>query len=162
MPNNLPRGDIQIIRLSAPVRLAVPSLLLSSLQKNAIGFSFEPGLLGSFLGASLALLSAFIGIALYPLLGGASLILAAWGIGSTGVVMILNGARGMAFVKPLCTRCRLMPVIVDHEATHLSGVHSDGEIWEEARRRYTVDSLHMADDPSICSFCPIAKRLGQH
>jgi hypothetical protein len=82
-----------------------------------------------------------------------------WLFGSAGVVMVANGVRPSAFVKPICVKCRLLPVIKEHEAIHLAGVESDDEVWEEMRTRHSCESLGLDGDPSICSFCPIPRRL---
>ena len=84
-----------------------------------------------------------------------------WLVGTTGLVMVVSGLRPIAFVKPICTRCRLLPIILEHEAIHLSGVAREGEVWTSMRQRHSVESLKLEGDPKICSFCPIPKRLGE-
>lgn len=84
-----------------------------------------------------------------------------WLLGTTGLVMIVSGLKPLAFVKPICTRCRLLPVIVEHEAIHLTGVIREEEVWASMRQRHSVESLKLGGDPVICSFCPIPKRLSE-
>ena len=144
------------------VRLLIPSLLVTSFPKNAIGFSFESGRTGAVMGALALGASLVVGGMLYQVLGVLGAVLPLWAIGTTGAVMLLNSRRPMAFVKPLCSGCRLLPVIKEHEAIHLSGVESDAEVWGQMRSRYSCESLSLDGDPSICSFCPIPKRLEEH
>ena len=75
--------------------------------------------------------------------------------------MIVCSLRPTAFVKPICLKCRLLPVIEEHEAIHLSGVSSENEVWESMRSRHSVESLSLSGDPAICPFCPIPKRLSR-
>ena len=152
-------GDVKVVRLSLAVRLAVPSLLVSSLPRRARGFSFEGGRAGAGLGGALLTGAGLLGWALYPIAGRLGALLSAWLLGGTGAVMLYNASRKLAFVKPLCMGCRLLPVIEEHEALHLSGVESDDQIWREMRTRYSCESLSLDGDPAICSFCPIPKRL---
>ena len=84
-----------------------------------------------------------------------------WLIGTTGVAMVVSSLVPLAFVKPICTECRLLPVIVEHEAIHLAGTAREADVWESMRRRHTVESLELDGDPLICSFCPIPKRLSE-
>lgn len=155
-------GDVTLITLSIPVRLAVPALGISSLPKKAIGFSFESGRPGVLTGVLLLGGSLFAGLILQPAMGLAPMLVLYWLIGTTGTVMIFNGTRKMAFVKPLCTNCRLLPIIHEHEATHIDGVRSDSEIWEMVSGKYGGLRLSLEADPAICSFCPIPKRLREH
>ncbi len=115
-------------------------------------------LMGSFLiFASLA-----IGALLYPVAGLLGLAMPVWLLGSAGALMVATALRPMAFVKPLCSGCRLLPVIEEHEAIHLSGEASDEEIWKVMRTRHSCESLGLDGDPGICWFCPIPKRLASH
>jgi hypothetical protein len=154
-------GRLTIVKLSAPVVLLVPSLLIYALPKATRGFSFYPGRLGVALGGSLAAGSVLIGW----LLGGAfapeGAAIAFWLLGTTGVAMVVSTVRPLAFVKPICTRCRLLPIIGEHESLHLSGVVSESEVWSSMRTRHSNASLRVDGDPAICSFCPIPKRLAE-
>src|SRR5207245_11392057 len=113
-------------------------LFITSLPRNAIGFSFERGRFGAFCGALLfaaSILIAFIlsregGIIL-------ALTLAMWLRGGSSVLMIYNSrASSLAFVKPICAGCRLLPVIEEHEAIHLGGVVEVCVVWGESKERY--------------------------
>jgi len=152
-------GRVRVVNLSVPLRVAVPSLFISSLPRGAIGFSFESGLPGAIVGAALVAGSFALGAALFPAAGVLSFAVSFWLIGSTGAVMVYNSSRGLAFVKPLCTGCRLLPIIKEHEGMHVSGIESDGLIWKAMKTRYSFEGLSLGSDPMICSFCPIAKRL---
>ena len=147
------------LRLSKPVRVAVPALWVSSLPRNAIGFSFERGRAGLLLGCFLSLASLGIGAFLFPTAGVLGLILPIWLIGTMGGLMVATALRPLAFVKPLCSGCRLLPVIEEHEAIHLSGEASDDDIWKLMRTRHSSKSLGLQGDPGICWFCPIPNRL---
>ena len=67
--------------------------------------------------------------------------------------------QGVAFVKQMCSTCRLRPIIEEHEKMHLDGESSEEAVWEAARRKYSYDGLGLETDPKIDSFCPIAARL---
>ncbi len=148
--------------LSPILRLFVPALFVSSLPRNAIGFSFERGKAGMALGAFLLGAGMGIGWLLFPAGGVVGLVLSLWLLGTTGALMLATGLKPLAFVKPLCSGCRLLPVIEEHEAIHLSGVEDDGEIWRLMRSRHSCASLSLDGDPAICWFCPIPKRLTEH
>jgi hypothetical protein len=149
---------MRIIQLSLPLRVAIPALMISSLPKRAIGFSFERGRFGSAVGGVLVGAGALVGFLLYGSMGLVGPLIGLWLLGSTGGMMLFNSWRSVAFVKPLCNSCRLLPVIAHHEALHLGGIGSDAEIWSMVRGKVTFDGLGLGD-PAICNFCPIAKRL---
>ncbi len=157
----LARG-MKVVRLTGLVRAAVPALYITSLPRNAIGFSFEGGVFGALCGALLLVASMLIAFVLSRAVG---LLLAfpfsMWLIGGSSVLMIYNSAASsLAFVKPLCSGCRLRPIIEEHEAIHLRGVVQDGLVWREMKKRgYSTESLSLDGDPRICTFCPIPKRL---
>ncbi len=153
---------MRTLNLSIPVRLLIPSLLVTAYPENAIGFSFEGGRWGAALGAGLLGASLGLGALLYPIAGPVGMGLPLWLLGTAGAAIILSSLRPYAFVKPLCSRCRLLPVIQEHEAIHLSGVESDDEVWRSMRSRHSCASLSLDGDPSICWFCPIPRRLKEH
>jgi hypothetical protein len=150
------------VRLTMPIRVLIPSLWVSSLPRNAIGFSFERGRVASLLGGFLAAASVALGFMLYSVAGPLGFVLPIWFMGTTGALLIISALRPFAFVKPLCSGCRLLPVIEEHEAIHLSGEESDAEIWKLMRSRHSCESLGLDGDPGICWFCPIHKRLSEH
>jgi len=90
------------------------------------------------------------------------MVLSFWLLGTTGTVMIAGSTKPLAFVKPICTRCRLLPIIKEHEAIHLSGLAAEVAVWSSMKSRHSVESLALEADPSICWFCPIPKRLSGH
>ena len=155
-------SGMKTLRLTTPLRVLVPSLWVSSLPKNAIGFSFERGSLAALIGGTLLVASVGLGAVLYPVTGILGFVALVWVVGSAGALMVASAYRPLAFVKPLCSGCRLLPVIEEHEAIHLSGEVSDEEIWRVMRTRYSCESLSLNGDPAICSFCPIPKRLSEH
>ncbi len=153
-------AGIRVVNLSLAMRVFVPPLFFSSIPKRAIGFSYPRGRVGLIIGASILGLAFFFGNSLSANFGPLSVLLFLWLLGGSGALLIYNSVgRGVAFVKPLCYTCRLLPVIEEHEAIHLSGAASETACWEDARRRYSYSGLGLAGDPRICSFCPIAKRL---
>lgn len=155
-------GELTTTKLTLGLRLLIPSLLVTALPRNAIGFSFERGRKGAVVGTGLLGASAALGALLYPAAGVAGAVLPLWLTGTSGVAILLNSRRPIAFVKPLCSGCRLLPVIKEHEAAHLSGLESDDDVWRVMKSRYSVASLSLEGDPSICWFCPIPKRLKEH
>src|SRR5271157_689402 len=152
-------GHMKVVRLGLPLRLLVPALLVTALPLGTRAVSYEGGRFGMAAGALIAAGSLAVGWGLYPAAGPAGVFLFFWLLGGAGILLILNGVRPIAFVKPICSRCRLLPIIREHEAIHLSGVESDDRVWEEMRARHSCESLGLDGDPSICSFCPIPRRL---
>jgi len=153
--------SLKVIKLSAPIELAIPSLIFPGLSKSTRGASFYPGVAGAVLGVVLLVASVMIGFLLYPTTGLAGGALAIWLLGTTGVAMVASGFKPVAFIKPICTRCRLLPVIKEHESIHLSGIPGEDAVWKEMKARHSVESLSLKGDPSICWFCPIPKRLSE-
>jgi hypothetical protein len=155
--------DVRFVTLSRAVRLAFPPLLLSSLPKRAIGFSYPSGREGRVLGVALLSMTFLIGFLLSPTLGLPGFLLMAWLTGGTASLMLYNSTVGrVAFVKSYCSTCRLRPLIEEHEAMHLYGEPSEDVVWGETKKKYTYEGLSLANDPKICSFCPIAKKLRTH
>lgn len=152
-------GRLRVVTLSAPLVALMPPLALPTLSKSTRGVSFYPGKVGAALGISLLAGSIFIGTILNGTFGLVVALLPVWLLGTTGAAMFVNGFRPMAFVKPICVRCRLLPVIEEHESIHLSGVTSEKAVWDSMKERHSVESLALAGDPAICTFCPIPKRL---
>jgi len=155
-------SGMMTLSLSKPLRALVPSLWVSSLPRNAIGFSFERGKRAVAIGCFLMGANALLAAILYPAAGLVGVVISVWLVGSTGALMVATGLRPLAFVKPLCSGCRLLPIIQEHEAIHLAGEASDDEVWKLMRTRHSCESLRLHGDPSICWFCPIPKRLSEH
>jgi hypothetical protein len=151
-----------IVNLSLPVVVLIPSLLLYSTPRRTRGISFPPGLTGFAVGMVLVAASLVLGILVGGPLGAEGATLAFWVLCTAGVVMMAGTIRPLAFVKPICTRCRLLPVIKEHEAIHLNGVSCENAVWASMRTRHSVKSLALEGDPTICWFCPIPKRLTGH
>ncbi len=152
-------GTMKVVKLGAFVKILVPALFVSSIPASTRGLSFEGGKIGFSMGALELAGSLIIAWMLLPFAGVWGLAAALWLFGSAGMAMMLNGVEPIAFVKPICVECRLLPIIKEHEAIHLSGVESDQMVWAEMRKRYSCESLELEGDPKICSFCPIPKRL---
>jgi hypothetical protein len=152
-----------VLPLSNLLKVALPPLLISSLPKKAIGFSFPRGAEGKLLGLCLlggTAAISFLATKAYGPFAGLAMI---WLAGGTGVVMIYNSTRhGLAFVKHRCSTCRLRPIIEEHEIMHLNGEPSEEAVWRETRKKYSYEGLWLGTDPKICSFCPIAKRLKEN
>jgi type IV secretory pathway TrbD component len=149
----------KVVEMSWVVRALVPALLLSSLPERTRAVSYEGGRFGFVVGAVIASGSLAVGAVLYKVAWVAGPVVAFWAIGSSGIVMMASAFRPVAFVKPICTRCRLLPIIREHEAIHMSGVEKESEVWDSMKKRYSSESLALRGDPAICSFCPIPKRL---
>jgi hypothetical protein len=153
---------MRVVTLGAPLQVIVPFLGVASLSRSTRGVTLLPGGGGATVGGALIAASAGLGYGLYELTGLLGVILAAWLLGTSGVVTLYASIRPLAFVKPICTRCRLLPIIKEHEAIHLTGVASEKAVWESMKTRHSVVSLGLEGDPAICSFCPIPKRLSEH
>jgi len=150
-----------VVTLSPLLQVAIPSLLAPTFSKSTRGVSFQGGKSGFALGFVVLFASLDIGWLLEGQAGILGYLALFWLVGTTGVVMMVSSLRPLAFVKPICTRCRLLPVIVEHEAIHLTGVAREAEVWASMRQRHSPESLKLEGDPAICSFCPIPKRLGE-
>ena len=154
---------IRVVVLSNLVKLLLPPLFVSSLPKRAIGFSYPSGREGKLIGLALVAATGLVSLLLMTRVGVAGLLLAAWLVGGTAGLIVYNSTREkVAFVKQYCQGCRLRPLIEEHEAMHLRGESSEDVVWAEARKKYSYEGLHLADDPKICTFCPIAKKLRDH
>ncbi len=152
---------MRVVRLTPLLQLAVPGLALPSLSKSVRGLTLFPGRLGLALGALLVFSSALTGALLAGTAGPIGAVLPVWLIGTAGVATVAGSLRPTAFVKPICVKCRLLPIIKEHEALHISGVSSEKSVWGSMRTRHSVETLSLEGDPSICSFCPIPKRLAE-
>ena len=151
---------VVVLPLSKQLRLLLPPLLISSLPRRAIGFSFPRGAEGRLLGVSLLFTTFAVSFLLNSTLGIYPAMAMVWLMGGTGVVILFNSmAQGVAFVKDMCSTCRLRPIIEEHERMHLDGEASEEAVWEAARRKYSYEGLGLGTDPKIHGFCPIAKRL---
>mgnify|MGYP001619573930 CR=1 FL=1 len=156
-------AGITVVTLSTLVKIALPPLFIASLPKRAIGFSYPRGREGQALAISLLVLTVTLLLALSRSLGLLAIPLAFWVVGGTALVVMYNCATpGMAFVKELCSTCRLRPLIEEHEAMHLEGESCECPVWSVTKRRYSYDGLGLGNDPRICSFCPIAKHLKEN
>lgn len=151
-----------MVKITPWLTALVPFFTLASLSKKTRGFTLYPGGGGTALGAALVAAAVAVGYGLYPVTGPAGTALSLWLLGSAGAAVLVASRSPMAFVKPICVRCRLLEVIKEHEAIHLSGVASEKAVWESMRERHSVASLSLESDPSICTFCPIPKRLAEH
>jgi len=151
---------VRFVILSTMVKLAFPPLFLSSLPKRAIGFSYPSGNEGKALGLVLLGVTTSIGLLLEQSIGPLGLLAMVWLTGGTAALMIYNSTQcRVAFLKEYCSECRLRPIIEEHESMHLNGERSEDVVWGETKKKYSYDGLSLAGDPSICSFCPIAKKL---
>ncbi len=154
-------SQMRVVRLSWPLQLLVPALIVPSFSRSTRGFTFYWGRTGVGLGLLVLVSSIAMGVLLIPPTGPWGAVLSFWFIGSAGIAMVASSFRPTALVKPICMKCRLLPVIREHEAIHLSGVSSEKDVWASMRERHSVESLSLAGDPAICSFCPIPKRLSE-
>lgn len=145
-----------------PLQLLVPALIFPSLSSSTRGLTLFPGRMGLALGVLMVASSIFVGLLLAGPTGPWGGVVAFWFLGTAGVATAASALRPTAFIKPICVRCRLLPIIEEHEAIHLSGIVSEREVWASMRTRHTVESLALEGDPSICTFCPIPKRLPEH
>jgi hypothetical protein len=155
-------GRMKVVRLTAPVQILIPALIFPSLSSSTRGITFIPGRFGLLVGVSLVVASVLVGFMLTKPAGILGGFVSVWFLGTAGIATIVGVVRPTAYVKPICVRCRLLPVIKEHEAIHLTGVTSEKQVWASMRTRHSVESLGLEGDPAICSFCPIPKRLAEH
>lgn len=154
-------AGMTVVKLDARMQALVPLLALASLSKGTRGLTLHHGRGALSVGAAMMAASAAIAFELLPT-GPVGPLLSVWLLGTAGGATFAASLRPTAFVKPICLGCRLLPVIREHEAIHLTGVASEEAVWESMRTRHSVASLSLEGDPSICSFCPIPKRLAEH
>ena len=152
---------MKVVRLTVPLRVLVPALALPTLSKSTRGLTLYPGRPGSALGLLLMGASGLVGFMLYAPTGPVGPILSAWLIGTAGGAIFAASLAPTAFVKPICTTCRLLPTIKEHEAIPLAGIGSENAVWSSMKTRHSVESLSLVGDPAICPFCPIPKRLSE-
>ena len=148
--------------MTVPLQILIPALVFPSLSSSTRGITFYPGRFGLVIGITLVGASVFVGFLLTRVAGMIGGFLSVWLLGTAGVATVLGVFTPTAYVKPICVRCRLLPVIKEHEAIHLTGVASEKEVWASMKSRHSVESLGLAGDPAICSFCPIPRRLSEH
>jgi hypothetical protein len=154
-------NNLRVVRLTVPLQLLVPTLLLPAFSKSTRALSLYPGRRGAAIGFALMIASLLVGAILAGPTGPWGGVVCFWFLGTAGVILVVSAVQPTAFVKPICVKCRLLPVIKEHEAIHLSGVASESAVWESMRTRHSVESLALEGDPAICSFCPIPKRLSE-
>ena len=160
VPASSPVEGAVVLPLTRLTRVLLPPLLISSLQKRAIGFSFPRGGEGKVLGLALLVSTGALAYLMDVAFGFFAAVGIVWLMGGTAAVILYNSTRyGLAFVKEMCWDCRLRPIIVEHELMHLQGEPSEEAVWKETKKRYSYDNLGLGTDPKIHSFCPIAKRL---
>jgi hypothetical protein len=152
---------MRVVTLGVPVQLLIPALIFPSISKSTRGLTFYPGRAGLALGAALLLASVAVGALLVRTTGVVGPLLSFWVLGTAGLATLLGAVRPIAYVKPICIRCRLLPIIKEHEAIHLTGVTSEKEVWASMKTRHSCASLGLEGDPAICTFCPIPKRLSE-
>lgn len=151
---------VVVLPLSKVLRVLLPPLFISSLPRRAIGFSFPRGVEGKLLGTALIVGTGALAYLLDSAFGIYAALGIVWLMGGTSVVILYNSTRrGLAFVKEMCSVCRLRPIIEEHEMMHLNGEPSEEAVWREAKKKYSYEGLGLGTDPKIHSFCPIAKRL---
>ena len=154
-------ANLRVVRLSLPLQLFVPALIFPSLSKSTRGLTLYPGRLGLTVGFVLLAASLTVGWLLVGTTGPWGAVVCLWFLGTAGMITIASALRPTAYVKPICVKCRLLPIIKEHEAIHLSGVASESAVWASMKTRHSVESLGLRGDPAICSFCPIPKRLSE-
>lgn len=153
--------DLRVVRLTVLLQLLVPALIFPSLPRSTRGLTFHPGRTGLALGAVMVVSSGVIGLLLVGPTGPWGAVVSFWLLGTAGVATFASALRPTAFVKPICVNCRLLPIIKEHEAIHLSGVARESSVWASMKTRHSVRSLSLEGDPCICAFCPIPKRLAE-
>jgi hypothetical protein len=153
---------MRVVTLSAPLLLLFPALAFPTAPKATRGLTLYPGRGGAAIGTMVLGSAAVLGGLLFGPTYGIGTFLSVWLLGTAGAATLVTAFRPTAFVKPICVRCRLLPVIKEHEAIHLTGVSSEKAVWDSMKSRHSVSSLSLQGDPSICPFCPIPKRLSEH
>ena len=155
-------AGMKVVKLGLGIKVLVPFLALASFSKSTRGLSLYPGRGGVAIGTTLMAAGAAIGYELFASTGAVGALLALWLLGTAGAATLVSSQRPTAFIKPICVQCRLLPVIKEHEAIHLTGVASERAVWASMKTRHSPKGLSLDGDPSICPFCPIPKRLSEH
>ena len=131
-------SNIIVVPLTKLLRVMVPPLFISSLPRTAIGFSFPRGTEGRLLGACLVIATGTLSFLLDKALGVLPALLMVWLMGGTTVIILYNSTRhGLAFVKEMCSTCRLRPIIEEHETMHLNGERSRRWSGWKPRKKYS-------------------------
>ena len=151
---------LKVVTLSPLAYLAVPLLTIPAFPKATRGFALFPGRAGVVVGGALTAAAACLTFLLGSIYGVFALAVF-WAFGTYGLAMAVGSFRPAAFVKPICTKCRLLPVIKEHESIHHCGVPGERDVWSSMKKRHSVESLKLSGDPAICKFCPIPKRLAE-
>jgi len=152
---------MRVVPLGLPVQILIPALIFPSLPSSTRGLTFYPGRGGMALGTALVVASVAVGYLLIRPVGMVGPVVSFWALGTAGVATLVGAVRPTAYVKPICLRCRLLPIIKEHEAIHLTGVTSEKAVWASMKTRHSRSTLSLDNDPAICSFCPIPKRLSE-
>ncbi len=132
----------------------LPFIILASFRKKVLAFTMLKGKTELFVGIALVPSSLIIGRALYLLIGGYAYPLLLWVIGGIGVMMIVHSlSSGLIFVKPMCNSCTFLPLILEHENLHISGIGGEAQVWSKIQKKYDWQKLKKPQQ--ICPHCPI-------
>jgi len=132
----------------------LPFIILVSFRKKVLAFTMLRGKTELFVGIALVPASLIVGRALYLLIGGYAYPLLLWVLGGVGIMMIVHSlSSGLIFVKPMCNSCTFLPLILEHEKLHISGIRDETQVWSKIRKMY--DWHKIRKPKQICSHCPI-------
>lgn len=156
-------GKAKVVRLSWPLRLLVPSLLLRSASKRALGFAYLRDDVTFALAGVVSALWIGVSAVGWGFLGWPSVGLFSWIFGTTAVLLLVNAlGPGVVFIKSLCSTCEFRDLITAHETLHLEGVVSEAKVWSVLRSRFGTDASALKLAATICPHCPIPERLSGH
>ncbi|MFQ6134940.1 MAG: hypothetical protein ACE5KU_03885 [Nitrososphaerales archaeon] len=151
------------MRLSLPILLLVPVLLIRSFPSRAIGFTFVKDKVTIPIVGLVFTSFILVSMMFSMLVGFYGYLLSFWLIGTAWLVMLVNTATdGLIFIKSGCVYCKLRKVIVHHEKLHLEGIASEREVWCILRKKYKSSPTAEAGGSRICSHCPIPVRLNEN
>lgn len=140
--------------LSPLIYAILPFIILVSFRKKVLAFTMMKGKSELYVGMALIPASIVIGRAFYFLVGGYSYPLVFWVLGGVGIMMVVHSlSPGLIFVKPMCNACTFLPLIMEHENLHISGIHGEVQVWSRIKEKY--DWKKIRKPQKICPHCPI-------
>ena len=146
------------IVLGTLIYVILPFIILASFRKKVLAFTMLKGRTELFVGIALIPTSIIIGRAFYLLIGGYAYPLLFWVLGGMGVMMIVHSlSPGLIFVKPMCNSCTFLPLILEHENLHISGIRGETQVWSKIKKIYDWQKIRKPQQ--ICAHCAIPGRM---
>ncbi len=142
------------IVLGPLVYAILPFIILASFRKKVLAFTMLKRKSELYVGLALIPTSVIVGQAFYFLIGWYSYPLLLWVLGGIGVIMVVHSlSSGLIFVKPMCNSCSFLPLILEHENLHISGIRGEAQVWSKIKKMYDWQTIRKPQ--KICLHCPI-------